>query len=101
LDIENLDDTQKSIDEFIKSKISSISGDLSGAAKNGDLYRYAYIVNDKENWDVQVTNDGENNEIEVATRTQNWTDKDNQNLLYSKKTSLIKKNFADIVKSVV
>ena len=101
LDVENLSDAERSIDEFVRDSISSIDGDLAGAARNGDLYRFAYILNEKENWDVQVLNDGDNNEIEVATRTQNWTDDENENLLYSKKTSIIKKAFADIVSSVV
>jgi hypothetical protein len=100
LDIENLSDVEKSIDDFIRDSIGSLDGELAGAARNGDLYRYAYIVDDKENWDVQVLNDGDNNQLEVATRTQNWTDKDNENLLYSKKTSIIKKAFADIVGAV-
>jgi hypothetical protein len=46
-------------------------------------------------------NNGENKEIEVATRTQAYPDEKNPNILFSKKTSIIKKGFTDIIGSVV
>ena len=47
IDVNNLSDSQKGIDEFIRDKLGALSGDLKGAAQSGNLYRYAYLSGEK------------------------------------------------------
>lgn len=97
LDVNNLNDDQQDVDEFIRDAIDKLDGDLVGAATFDNFYRYVYKTSDTENWDVQVRRNDDENEILVATRTESYPDGDDPNLTVNKKTSIIKKSLADIV----
>ena len=102
LNVDNLSDAQKGLDEWIRDQIDALGGDLAGVAKMGDLYRYVYKNGDDENWDVQTKSDGKgNNEILVATRTQTYPDENDSNLTINKKTSIVKKALKNVIAAAV
>ena len=101
IDVDNLNDGEKDLDSFIRDAIDKLDGDLTGAAKEGELYRYVYKNGDNENWDVKSKRDSKgNNEILVATRTETYPDEKDPNLTINKKTSIVKKAFSKVLEAL-